>query len=248
MSCDHEGIFLIDKQVGVSSFWVVRRVRRLLGIKKVGHAGTLDPFASGLLVVCAGRQYTRLISQLMDGEKEYEADLCLGIRTSTLDPEGEVLSRTAVGKLSAEKVQSSLALFVGNQQQIPPAFSALKHHGKPLYHYARKGILIQKEARDIHISQLEWMDTKEDVVGDNPYVNIRVVCSKGTYIRVLADDIGNVLGCGAYLANLRRTRSGPFSVQRAIASADLTDEQGAERLISNRLTAEEIGICLQNRQ
>ncbi|HSH12127.1 MAG TPA: tRNA pseudouridine(55) synthase TruB [Desulfurivibrionaceae bacterium] len=204
------GIYLLDKPEGPSSFRMVHVVRRALGIKKTGHAGTLDPFATGLLIVCAGRPATRLISQLMAGEKEYLATLTLGVETTTQDREGEVVATAPFTGISAAQVADCLAGFVGEQLQLPPLYSALKHQGKPLYHYARRGVEIERQPRPVTISELEC----RGFAGDS--LKIRVRCGKGTYIRALAFDIGRVLGCGAHLAALRRIRSGPFSVAEAV--------------------------------
>lgn len=237
-------MFLIDKPVGPSSFTMVRHVRKLLGIKKVGHAGTLDPFASGLLIVCAGRPATKMISSFMDGEKEYIATLCLGRQTSTLDPEGEVVEERPVGQLNAIEIEQCLDKFRGEQMQKPPAYSALKHKGKPLYYYARKGIEIEKEPRKVFIHELERLDAG-DVRGDFPSLTLRVVCSKGTYIRTLAADIGDALGFGAYLTDLRRTRSGPFSIEDSIDGRLLSTPEEREKILQKMLSVEDVGNLLQ---
>ncbi|MFH1215667.1 MAG: tRNA pseudouridine(55) synthase TruB [Pseudomonadota bacterium] len=213
------GFFLLDKPVGPTSFKMVHLVRRVLQIKKVGHAGTLDPFASGLLVVCVGRSATKLISQLMDGEKEYSATLKLGIETDTQDLTGEVTGRHEVSEVTIDKVEKCLESFVGEQLQTPPAFSALKYKGKPLYYYARKGIKVTKEPRTVFIREIEALTLHDDLL------RIRVVCGKGTYIRTLAADIGRELGCGAHLVELRRLRSGLFSVDKALHGDLLAGER-----------------------
>jgi tRNA pseudouridine55 synthase len=189
---------------------MVRQVRRIVQIKKVGHAGTLDPFASGLLVICAGRPATRIIHRLMEGDKEYLATMRLGVETDTQDPEGRVISQKAVPSLRDEEIDNCLLNFRGEILQAPPYFSAVKYKGKPLYHYARKGIEINKEPRRVSIHEIECLSRTAETL------MIRVVCSKGTYIRTLAADIGRFLGCGAHLQELRRTRSGAFSVDGAI--------------------------------
>lgn len=245
MSDFEAGIFLIDKPVGPSSFAMVRKIRKILGIKKVGHAGTLDPFASGLLVVCAGRPATRLISKLMEGEKEYLATLRLGRETSTQDPEGEIISECEVDHLSEETIEHCLNQFRGELQQVPPAFSALKYKGKPLYHYARQGIEIKKEARQVTIHHLERVDTSGSLGGDLVELNIRVVCSKGTYIRTLAADIGKKLGCGAYLSGLRRERSGQFSVQDSYPGDAFFQENSREQLLAGALSVNDVSNLLQ---
>lgn len=234
------GVFLVDKPVGPSSFKMVQQVRRALRIKKVGHAGTLDPFASGLLVICAGRPATKIISQLMGGEKEYEAVLKLGIATDTYDLEGRIVAEQPVDDVGQEKVKSCLAGFVGEQMQTPPQYSALKHEGKPLYFYARQGIKVSKPPRPIFIKEIEYCGFEDDML------TIRVVCSKGTYIRTLADDIGQRLGCGAHLVALRRLRSGSFSVEKAVDGAELADkEKGRDLLLRHLLSVEDVLDCLE---
>lgn len=239
------GVFLIDKPVDISSFGVVARMRKVLGMKKVGHAGTLDPFATGLLIVCAGRPATKLISQFMDGEKEYLATLHLGVETETLDTEGEIVQRTEVGKVTASQIESCLETFRGKQSQIPPAYSALKHKGKPLYYYARKGIKIEKEAREITISTLERTDGDCDIIGQEGELQIRVVCSKGTYIRTLGADIGAALGCGAHLSALRRTKSGQFSVDQSLSWEELSDKNAIDHCLKKMISVEEVAKLLQ---
>jgi len=241
------GIFLIDKPAGFSSFQIVRRVRYLLGIKKVGHAGTLDPFATGLLVVCGGRPATRLISSIMGGEKEYLATLRLGVETTTQDPEGEIISRKSVGELTAHQVEACLKQFRGDISQVPPAYSALKHKGKPLYYYARKGIEIVKEPRQVTIKSLERTDGGKDLSGDTVDLGVRVVCSKGTYIRTLAADIGYKLDCGSYLVKLRRTRSGFFSVDNSIDGQLLFGDNSLEKLMSAYMPVETLLDKLEQR-
>ncbi|MFA7347959.1 MAG: tRNA pseudouridine(55) synthase TruB [Desulfurivibrionaceae bacterium] len=229
------GIFLVDKPVGPSSFRMVQLVRRALSIKKVGHAGTLDPFASGLLVICVGRPATRLISRFMDGNKRYEAVLKLGIETATQDLEGEVIAQHAVRAFSREELEQCLAGFLGEQMQTPPQFSALKHQGKPLYHYARRGIIIEKAPRPVTILRLQLLEAGVDTL------RIQVDCSKGTYIRTLAADIGRVLGCGAHLIVLRRLGSGPFGVENAMDGSLLQEPVPARQaLLAKVLTVEEV--------
>jgi len=233
------GIFTVDKPAGPSSFRMVQLVRRALKIKKTGHSGTLDPFATGLLVICAGRPATRLIPQLMDGEKVYEAVLQLGIETTTHDPEGEVVARKPITGVTVGRIDECLAGFVGEQEQVPPLYSALKYKGKPLYHYARKGIEIERQPRTVTISGIECL------AFDGETVRIKVRCSKGTYIRTLAYDIGRDLGCGAHLSFLRRLKNGFFSVDGAVDGGDLADPQRARKaLMGNRLTVEEVQAAL----
>ncbi len=229
------GIYLVDKPVGPTSFRMVQVVRRALGIKKTGHAGTLDPFASGLLVICAGRPATRQIDLLMAGDKMYEAELALGVETDTQDPEGQVVARRPVPPLDEARLAACLAGFVGPQQQLPPLYSALKYRGKPLYRYARQGVDVPRQPRPVEIHSLELLAAAKETL------KIRVRCGKGTYIRTLAADIGQALGCGAHLIALRRLQSGPFSVANAVAGAALAaePERARELLLAARLGVEE---------
>lgn len=240
------GIFMVDKPAGISSFKVVSVMRRILSIKKVGHAGTLDPFATGLLIVCGGRPATRLISRFMEGEKEYLATLRLGVETTTQDPEGEIVSQKDVGCIGPEQVEACLEKYRGWQLQTPPSYSALKHKGKPLYYYARKGIEIKKEPRKVEIKTLERIDSgKNRLTADYPELSVRVVCSKGTYIRTLAEDIGRSLGCGAHLNQLRRVRSGCFSVSNALGWEQLSGPGALDECLKTMLTVEQVAKLLQ---
>jgi len=229
------GVVLIDKQAGISSFGIVQRVRRLLQVKKVGHAGTLDPFAEGLLIVCVGRGATKHINAFMDGRKTYRACIQLGVETETQDPEGAVIRESPVPVFSLDAIENCLREFVGPQMQAPPPYSAAKHKGKPLYYYARKGIKIEKEAKPIEIYSIAE-------IGYNPrllQVTCEITCSRGTYIRVLAADIGKKLGCGAYLQALRRTRSGKFSVDDSLAGVQLDSDEGLNQLLLSMMGVEE---------
>ena len=229
------GLLLVDKPVGPTSFRVVQQVRRALQIKKVGHSGTLDPFASGLLIVCFGRPATRMIPRLMAGDKLYEAELQLGVETDTLDLQGRIIAETPVPELDMATVLACLERFSGPQMQAPPAYSAVKHEGKPLYHYARQGIMIEKKARSIRIEELRCTFLGERTMG------IRVRCSKGTYIRTLAADIGRALGCGAHLTALRRLENGPFSVTAALPGEVLANsEEAKDVLLAHVISIEEI--------
>ncbi len=239
------GVFLIDKPAGPTSFAMVRSLRRVLGIKKVGHAGTLDPFASGLLILCAGRTATRLISSFMQGEKEYLATLCLGVETETLDPEGAITRRCPFDRIEGVQVEHCLQEFRGAQQQVPPVYSALKYKGRPLYYYARRGINIIKEPREVFIRMLERTDGVQDLWGDEALLHLRVVCSKGTYIRTLAADIGRRLGCGAYLKELRRIRSGCFSVTQSLSGEIFSSGDARAQILNSALSIEEACNLLQ---
>jgi len=229
------GVFSVDKPAGVTSFRMVQIIRHLLGIKKVGHTGTLDPFASGVLVICAGRPATRLIPQLMEGDKEYEATLQLGVTTDTQDIEGKVMERQLVPEMDDGKIAECLERFKGKQMQTPPPYSALKHKGKPLYYYARKGTPVVKEPRLIEIKEMEC------VAHDRETLTIKVVCSKGTYIRTLAADIGESLGCGAHLRMLKRIRNGFFSLGQSLPGEKLfAGETGRRLLDSHRISVDAV--------
>jgi tRNA pseudouridine55 synthase len=240
------GVVLIDKPVGKTSFAIVRAVRRIFFIKKVGHAGTLDPFATGLLVVCIGRPATRLISSLMDGKKEYLATVRLGMESTTLDPEGVLNPGKSPEGIEAGAIDEVLAGFCGTIMQTPPSYSALKHKGKPLYHYARKGIVVEKMPRQVRIHQLRWCDRRAVLSGAEPTLELLVQCGKGTYIRSLAADIGRALGCGAYLSALRRTRSGFFHVDDSFPGALLYDERRAAEIHERKLPLEDVRKLLQS--
>lgn len=195
----------IDKPLGMTSFGVVERIRRWTGCRKVGHAGTLDPLATGVLLVCTGRA-TKRVSEFMDLEKEYEGVVELGKVTDTDDTEGKIVEEHPVPDFSKEDIESSLNSFRGTIDQIPPMYSALKKNGQRLYKLARRGKEVPRQPRSVTIHEitlLNWMC---------PELSIRVRCSRGTYIRALARDIGNKLGAGGYLKTLRRTRIGQFRV------------------------------------
>ncbi len=226
-----DGVFLVDKPAGKTSFAIVRKIRWLLTIKKVGHAGTLDPFATGLLIVCVGRAATRRVELFMAGRKTYTARLQLGVETETQDPEGRVTATTEVPDLTPIAIDRVLSQHLGPQLQAPPPYSAAKHKGKPLYAYARQGVHVHKEPKPIEIFTLIRKDY--DPVAQQ--LDIEVTCSRGTYIRVLAADIGTALGCGAHLIALRRTASGSFSVADALAGELLFAENGLVQLQHARM-------------
>ncbi|MGB6056284.1 MAG: tRNA pseudouridine(55) synthase TruB, partial [Burkholderiaceae bacterium] len=186
-----DGVLLLDKAAGGSSNDALVKAKRLLNAKKAGHTGTLDPFATGLLPLCFG-EATKFAQDLLDADKTYEAVVHLGVRTATGDTEGEVLERCAVD-VDATAIEQALQRFRGPIEQVPPMHSALKRDGKPLYEYARAGITLERAARAVTIHRLECLDYQA------PFLRLRVTCSKGTYIRVLGEDIGAALGCGAHL-------------------------------------------------
>jgi tRNA pseudouridine55 synthase len=221
-SHDPSGILIVDKPAGMTSHDVVDKLRRRFGWQKVGHAGTLDPLATGVLILLVGAA-TRAQSRFLNDDKEYRGRMKLGVETSTHDAEGEVTAR-AEGPVafSREAIEAAVAGFRGEQRQLPPMVSAVKHKGKPLYKYARKGETIEREERAITIHRLDV------VAAEGDEVELDVRCSKGTYVRTLAHDIGRKLGCGGHLVTLRRTRSGPFRVEDAVALDALLALSGAE--------------------
>lgn len=208
MSDDPEGILLVDKPSGITSHDVVDRVRRLFHMKRVGHAGTLDPMATGLMLILVGKA-TKVSQYLMSMDKEYAGTLKLGEETDSQDADGEVLVRKEVPELAEDIVRAEMKAFMGDQYQTPPMFSAKKVNGQPLYKLARKGKTIAREPRVIHISRFEM------TAFSAPEISFLVACSKGAYVRTLAHDLGQKLGCGAHLNALRRTGVGKFRIEEA---------------------------------
>ncbi|OPX39853.1 MAG: tRNA pseudouridine(55) synthase TruB [Desulfobacteraceae bacterium 4484_190.1] len=227
-----DGILLIDKAVGETSHSIVKKVRAVFGglkNKKVGHAGTLDPFATGLLVILLG-QGTRLSSYIMSQNKQYLATMTLGIETDTLDSTGKVLRTTIVPNLKKDEIRKNIQDFVGDIEQTPPAYSAVKLKGTPAYKMARKGIEVELKKRMITISFIR-------IISINlPDITMEIGCSKGTYIRSLAADIGRRLGPGGYLKSLRRLSCGDFGIEQAVSSKEISEtwmfSTGLNRIIS----------------
>lgn len=216
------GVLLLDKSAGHSSNDVLIKAKRLLNAEKAGHTGTLDPFATGLLPLCFG-EATKFAQDLLEADKTYEAKVHLGLRTDTGDTEGQILETLPVN-VSCEQIAAVLARFRGPIAQVPPMYSALKRDGKPLYEYARAGITLEREARPVTIHLLELIDFVA------PFLTLRVRCSKGTYIRVLGEDIGAALGCGAHLNALRRTQVGSLLLADAVTLDQLADVAEGERV------------------
>jgi len=219
------GIIVVDKPPDMTSAQVVTRVKRILKVKKVGHTGTLDPFATGVLVCCINKA-TRLARFLMHGKKRYEGVMKLGIRTDTQDLTGRVVSTEPDLRVTQQVVRRAFLRFLEVNHQSPPAYSALKHHGVPLYKLARRGIFMQKPPRPISIYGLKVLDISL------PDVRFEVSCSAGTYVRTLCADIGDALGCGAHLTRLCRTESGQFGLDEAI-SLNALERLSATGKISN---------------
>jgi tRNA pseudouridine55 synthase len=219
------GVIVIDKPEGLSSAQVVARLKRCLGGLKVGHTGTLDPFASGVMICCVSRA-TKLARYFLHGGKSYLATLCLGIETDTQDATGQVTASSSTAGISEAAVIECLAQFKGDMLQLPPVYSALKHKGTPLYKLARSGKPVQKPARQVHISALKVMKM------DLPEVSFFVTCSAGTYIRTLCADIGRQLGCGGHLKALRRVESCGFDISESIRLDQAIDPATADNITS----------------
>lgn len=215
MSNNKEGLLLINKPQGRTSFSLIRSLRKLTGIQKIGHAGTLDPFATGVMVILVGRNITKLSNQLLFQDKEYLADVALGVSTDSYDCDGNVVARCKK-KPTLEEIEEVIAFFQGEIQQIPPMFSAKKIGGKKLYELARKGLEIAREPVKVCV--------KTEIIEYNyPSLKLRVSCSKGTYIRSIAHELGERLKCCAHLSCLQRTRSGQFCIEDCIDGTLLDD-------------------------
>lgn len=227
-----DGVLLVDKGPDMTSHDVVAVARRALGTRKIGHCGTLDPMATGLLILVIGRA-TRIQDLLMSEEKEYEGTLRLGVTTSTQDAQGEVLETRPVPELTAESVDAAFAQFKGDFLQLPPMVSAIKKDGVPLYKLARKGQTVEREPRLVTVFHYQVRRI------ESPDIDFQVVCSKGFYVRTYCNDIGEALGCGGHMAALRRTRSGKFDLSRAVTFADLK-QAPREELFARMLSLREV--------
>ena len=216
------GVLLLDKPVGWSSNDALIKAKRLLNALKAGHTGTLDPFATGLLPLCFG-EATKFSQDLLEADKTYLTVVHLGVNTNTGDTEGEVLQTLPVN-VTEEEIRAALLQFTGDILQVPPMYSALKRDGKPLYEYARAGITLEREARPVTIYLLEFVSYAA------PFLTLNVRCSKGTYIRVLGEDIGNALGCGAHLNALRRTHVGHLVLENTVTLEALIAMEEQQRL------------------
>lgn len=219
-----DGVLLLDKPFGLSSNTALQTARRLLNAEKAGHTGTLDPMATGLLPLCFG-EATKFAGELLDADKAYDATLKLGITTTTADAEGEVLQTRPVNVTQA-MIDAALTKFTGPISQVPPMYSALKRDGKPLYEYARAGVELEREARHVIIHAITLLAWQGDEL------RIAVDCSKGTYIRTLAEDIGEMLGCGAHLTALRRTRIGSIILRDAVTLDQMESATDRDALLA----------------
>ena len=219
------GILLLDKPIGISSNGALQQVKRLYRAAKAGHGGTLDPIASGLLIICLG-EATKFSRFLLEANKHYRVTAQLGVKTASGDSEGDVIDTKSVPNISSEQIESVLAKFRGEIQQIPSMFSAIKHQGKPLYQLARQGISIERVARTVTISRLTLVELTENTL------TLDVKATKGTYIRTLIDDVGDTLGCGAHVTALRRLGVGPYVAEDMItmeALAALPEGEAREK-------------------
>jgi tRNA pseudouridine55 synthase len=211
-----DGILIVNKPEGMTSFGVVARLKRLSGEKRVGHSGTLDPIATGVLPICFG-QATRITQFLINSSKTYSAQIELGVTTDTFDIQGKIVERRDPSGITMSEIEEALATFRGTIDQTPPAFSALKQGGRRSYELARAGIPVKLKSRRVEIAKLELISY------ELPLIEVNVDCSKGTYIRSLANDLGQHLGCGAYLKNLVRLRCGPFPIEDALSLDEIED-------------------------
>jgi tRNA pseudouridine55 synthase len=228
LNANPDGVLLVDKAEGMTSHDVVALARRKLGTKKIGHCGTLDPIATGLLLLTIGRG-TKVQDLLMSEDKEYAGTFVLGVTTDTQDREGEVIQERAVTAFDEDQIRSTFERFRGDFYQLPPMVSAKKHGGVPLYKLARQGKTVEREPRLVHV----YRYTIDRI--ELPEIYFSVLCSKGFYVRTYVHDIGEVLGCGAHLKALRRTRSGRFDVANAITVDEIKQaprEQILQRLLS----------------
>ena len=233
------GILNIFKPKGISSYQVVKEVRNILNIPKAGHTGTLDPSASGVLLICLG-QATKISEFLVGMKKHYQGEMILGVSTDSQDSEGKIIRKREVGTdIDEKRIKDIFQKYEGTISQIPPMFSAAHYKGKRLYHLARKGIEVKRSPKEVKIYQFNLINFDQRV---NPIVKFEVVCSKGTYVRTLCNDIGNELGCGAHLSNLVRKKVGKFSIKDSLNIEELKKEKavGKRYLISIDSALEEL--------
>lgn len=217
-----DGVLVLNKPAGLTSNQALQRAKRLLFAAKAGHTGSLDPLATGVLPLCFG-EATKFSQFLLDADKRYESTFCLGVKTATGDAEGEVLAEQAAAHLRREQVEAALADFRGDILQMPPMYSALKQQGQPLYRLARQGLEVEREARPVTLYALTLLDFRP---GERAEVDVAVHCSKGTYIRSLAEDLGEKLGCGGHVSRLHRTAAGPFTEAACVTLQALEAERG----------------------
>tara|TARA_B100000029_G_scaffold507272_1_gene591555 strand:- start:534 stop:1457 length:924 start_codon:yes stop_codon:yes gene_type:complete len=218
---DISGVLVLDKPQGISSSAAVQKSKRLLSAKKVGHTGALDPLATGILPLCFG-EATKFSQYLLNSDKKYAVQIKLGVSTNTGDADGEIIEKRSSEGIDEEKLESALVFFRGEVDQVPSMFSAIKHNGQPLYKLARQGIEVDRPSRRINIYSNELKALHNDIL------DLEIHCSKGTYIRTIAQELGDMLGCGAHVISLRRTMAGPYTEQDLVSFDQLEDTLDAE--------------------
>ncbi|MFV0478412.1 MAG: tRNA pseudouridine(55) synthase TruB [Parahaliea sp.] len=211
-----DGILILDKPSGISSNQALQQTKRLLFAAKAGHTGSLDPLATGVLPLCFG-EATKFSRYLLDADKAYQSTFILGVATTTGDAEGETVSEGDASAITREQMEIALATFNGDIEQVPSMFSAIKQNGQPLYKLAREGREVERKARAVTIHQLDLCEFRTGLPGGRAEVDVELTCSKGTYVRSVAEDLGRILGCGAHVSRLRRTKVGPFHLAGSIS-------------------------------
>jgi len=235
------GVFLLDKPFGLSSNHALQRVRRLFDANKAGHTGSLDPLATGVLPICLG-EATKFSQFLLDAEKGYRSTFSLGLRTESGDVDGGEVSRIDASNITLVQIEQAVETFGGDIQQVPSMYSALKHNGQPLYKLARQGIEVERAPRSITIYDYKILDFRPGVIAE---LDVEVRCSKGTYIRSLADDLGQMLGCGAHVSALHRTLAGPFHESETLTLSALEEmrESGEPEQLDHLLKPMDIAVA-----
>lgn len=220
-----DGVLLLNKDTGMTSNDALQKAKRLLFAAKAGHTGSLDPLATGVLPLCFG-EATKFSQFLLDADKRYRTTYRLGAFTTTGDTDGELLDQVSTADITREQVEQAVEQFVGDIMQVPPMYSALKHNGTPLYKLAREGIEVEREARPVTVYSIDILDFRPGEVAE---LDLDIHCSKGTYVRTIAEDIGKALGCGAHVAKLHRSQAGLFKEDECISLAELEAERGEDR-------------------
>lgn len=216
------GVLLLNKATGVTSNTALQQIKRLFFAAKAGHTGSLDPLATGVLPLCFG-EATKFSQYLLDADKRYRSTICLGVATDTGDADGEVIAESNAGDISRERVEQRLKQFEGDIEQVPSMYSAIKHNGQPLYKLAREGKTVEREPRKVRVYSIEMLGFQ---AGNPASVDVDIHCSKGTYIRTIAEDLGKSLGCGAHVTRLHRSQAGPFTDEHAVSLEALEAERG----------------------
>ncbi len=217
-----DGVLLLNKDTGMTSNDALQKAKRLFDASKAGHTGSLDPLATGVLPLCFG-EATKFSQFLLDADKRYRTTYRLGAYTTTGDSDGELLDQVSAAGVTVEQVDLATRAFVGDIMQVPPMYSALKHNGVPLYKLAREGIVVERPARPVTVYSIDVLDFR---AGENAEVDLDIYCSKGTYVRTIAEDLGKALGCGAHVIRLHRSQAGPFGEDDCVALAELMAERG----------------------